>query len=175
MRVKHVSVLTGLLVTITSCAYGMIIPGVSGDYYAISNVNDEVVYTFIRNGNPDLTPERSVIYDVGMDFELGHYVSIEVDYYHKQTNNLLYVLYAPGITQYVNDGKLLNQGVDFVVTGHLMDTRSVKLDMSVNGSYNKNAILQMPHDASGNLKDFQENGMYGWSKGHSIYDYCIRK
>ena len=144
------------------------------DYYAISNVNDEVVYTFIRNGNPDLTPERSVIYDVGMDFELGHYVSIEADYYHKQTNNLLYVLYIPSI-RYLNDAKLLNQGVDFCVTGHLMDTRSVKLDVSVNGGFYKNELVEMPHDVFGQEKDFQSNGMYGWSKGHSIFDYCIRE
>ena len=56
-----------------------------------------------------------------------------------------------------------------------MDTRSVKLDVSVNGGFYKNELLQMPHDVFGNLKDFQENGMYGWSKGHSVYDYCIRE
>ena len=144
-------------------------------YYIVSNVNDQIAYTLIRNGNPDLIPERSVIYDVGLDFQLGRYVSIEADYYHKQTNNLLYVLNAPGITQYVNDGKLLNQGVDFVVTGHLVDTRSVKLDVSVNGGFYKNELVEMPHDVFGQEKDFQANGMYGWSKGHSVYDYCIRE
>lgn len=147
--------------------------------YQISNVNDEIAYTWVSQGNPDLTWEHSSILNAGVEFDITKYLTGELEYYYKHTDHMLFtrsVAPSVGFSSYdVNDGVMSNQGVEFTLTGHLIDTRSVKLDVSVNGGYYKNTILEMPHDEAGKLKDFESAGAYGWSKGHSIFDYYIRE
>lgn len=147
--------------------------------YKISNVNDEIAYTWVSQGNPDLTWEHSSIFNTGVEFDITKYLAGEIEYYYKKTDQMLFtraVAPSMGFASYdVNDAVMSNQGVEFTLTGHLVDTRSVKLDLSVNGGFYKNTLLEMPHDEAGQLKDFQSAGAYGWSKGHSIFDYCIRE
>jgi hypothetical protein len=148
-------------------------------HFIVSNVNGEPAYTFTKVGNPDLTWEHSNIFNTGVEFDITKYLSGEIEYYYKQTDHLLFTRAMATSVGYasinVNDAIMSNQGVEFTLTGHLVDTRSIKLDVSVNGGFYKNTLLEMPHDEAGQLKDFQSAGAFGWSKGHSIFDYYIRE
>lgn len=143
------------------------------DQYAIENVDGQLGYVWTYKGNPELTWERTSTVDVGLEFEFGKYVSGEIEYYYKLTDNLLFPRYvAPSLGYsyyYVNDGKLSNQGVEFQLNVHAVDTRNVKLDIRLNGGHYTNRVEEMPREANG--ERMQMNGQ--WSQGHSLYDWYL--
>ncbi len=148
------------------------------DQYSVENVDDQVAYIWSYKGNPDLTWERTSTVDVGLEFEITKYLTGEVDYYYKKTSNLLFPRYvAPSLGYsyyYVNDGKLSNQGVEFQLTAHAVDTRNVKLDIRLNGSHNTNRMEEMPidyYDESGKAVRMVMNG--SMAKGHDLYDWYM--
>ena len=143
------------------------------DQYSVENVNGNVAYVWTYKGNPNLTWERTSTVDIGVEFEFSKYLTGEIDYFYKLTDNMLFPRYvAPSLGYsyyYVNDAKLSNQGVEFQLTAHAVDTRNVKLDIRLNGAHYTNRVEEMPQEASG--KRMQMNGQ--WSKGHSLYDYYL--
>ncbi len=143
------------------------------DQYAIQNVGGDIAYVWTYKGNPDLTWERTSTFDLGLEFEFGKYVSGELDYFYKLTDNMLFPRYvAPSLGYsyyYVNDGKLSNQGVEFQLNVHAVDTRNVKLNIRLNGGHYTNRVEEMPLEANG--KRMQMNG--AMSVGHSLYDWYI--
>ncbi len=127
-------------------------------------------------GNSSLTWERSHIVDLGLEFELNKYLGAEIDYFYKQTDQMLFtrsVALSNGYGGfYTNDGKMWNQGVELQFNVHAVDTRNVKLDIRLNGSHYANQMTQMPVDyidADGNEVRMVRSG--GMSLGHSVYDY----
>jgi len=150
------------------------------DQYGISNLNDELSFSFNYKGNPDLTWESSNTFNTGVEFGIGRILSGQVEYFTKKTTNLLfYKQVAPslGFSQIpVNDGELLNTGVEFELTGHLINSGDMRLDLRINGGNYKNAITQMPVDEStGEEKVIEIQGAYAYSEGHSIYDFYVRE
>lgn len=139
--------------------------------------------SFNRIGYPDLTWEKSNIFQAGLEFALFKNRVIEgtVDYYHRTTNNLIFDnRIAPSTgnaIMKVNDGKLVNQGVEFSLTGHIVNKENFYLDLSVNGEWFANKLTQMPVDFSTGkrkLIDLAESG-YGRAVGHSLYDFYMRE
>ena len=133
------------------------------------------------NGNPDLTWETSKMFQTGIEFSLGNFLDGEIDYYSKLTDNLIFnrrVGPSAGIAIItVNDGELLNQGVEFNLTGHIFDTENFKLNLSVNGEFINNEIKTMPLEPSTGLPRILDTsaGDYAYSKGSSIYDFYLRE
>ena len=133
------------------------------------------------NGNPDLTWETSKMFQVGVEFSLGSFLDGSVDYYKKLTDNLVFdrrVGPSQGIAIItVNDGELTNQGIEFDLTGHLINKGDFKLDLTVNGEILDNEISIMPIDpATGEQKYLDNsNGSFGYSVGRSIFDFYIRE
>ncbi len=153
-------------------------PGVNT--FDIANLNDNFSLTPRDNGQPDLTWETARMWQAGLEFELlnGRIEGL-VDYYHKTTDNLIFdrrVGPSLGIAIIqVNDGVLLNKGLEFDLTGHILEKGEFKLDLSVNGAFNTNEIKTMPIDpATGLPKPIDtSNNPYGWAKGRSIFDYYM--
>ena len=139
--------------------------------YGIENVGGYPGYVLSYIGNPELTWERSHIANVGVDFELGKYLTASVEYFYKYTDNMLFPRYvAPSLGYsyyYVNEGALANQGVEFQFNIHAVDTRNLKLDIRLNGAWYDNKVKKMPTDNSG--KEYIMNA--GLSLNHSPYDY----
>lgn len=144
--------------------------------YSIVNVNGEIGYVEGSKGNPDITWERTNTTDLGLEFSVGKYLDVELDYFYKLTDNMLFArVTAPSLgysSLPVNDAKMENQGVEFTFDVHAVDTRNVKLDIRLNGAHYKNKMLQMPVDyynADGTAVRQQMNG--AMSVGHSMYDH----
>ncbi len=149
------------------------------DLYNVDNLNDQPAFSFNTKGNPDLTWETAKIFQTGVEFDLGKYLSGSVDYYVKNTNDLIFDRRVGPSIGYalikVNDGKLKNQGLEFDLTGHALKSKDFKLDISVNGALYKNELTQMPIDpATGKQKILDVQGNYGYGVGHSIYDFYVR-
>jgi TonB-linked SusC/RagA family outer membrane protein len=146
----------------------------------INNLNNNPSFSPPIPGNPDLTWESSKMFQVGVDFKLGSYLTGTVEYYVKNTDNLIFERRIGISNGYalinVNDGMLRNQGIEFDLTGHVLRKKDFFLDIGVNGEHFTNKITQMPMDPStGKPKVIDvSNVPYGWSTGHSIYDFYIR-
>ena len=149
------------------------------DLYDVQNVTDQAATIFETKGNPDLTWETSKMFQVGAEFDLGRYVSASVEYYVKNTSDLIFNKRFGTSTGYalikVNEGNLKNQGFEFDVTGHVWKSDKGYFDISVNGETFSNKITKMPTDPTTNLpKDIDIQSPYAWAKDHSIFDYYMR-
>lgn len=147
--------------------------------FDISNLNNNPAITFTSIGNPDLTWETSKMFQTGIDFRVGSILDGTVEYYVKNTDNLIFDRRVGPSLGYalitVNDGKLKNQGIEFDLTGHILKKKNFFLDLSVNGEHFANKITRMPIDpATGQQKPIDVQSPFGWSVGHSIYDFYIR-
>ncbi|MGJ1414792.1 SusC/RagA family TonB-linked outer membrane protein [Sphingobacterium multivorum] len=148
------------------------------DLYDVQNVTDEAATIFDTKGNPDLTWETSKMFQVGVEFDLGKYVTGSVEYYVKNTSDLIFNKRYGTSTGYafikVNDGNLRNQGLEFDLTGHLWKGTKGFVDLSVNGETFTNKITKMPLDPTTNLpKELDVQAPYAWAKDHSIFDYYM--
>lgn len=146
---------------------------------SIGNLDDKPSFGVPVPGNPDLTWETSKMFQTGVEFRLGNYLTGSVDYYVKNTDNLIFDRRVGPSNGYalitVNDGQLRNQGVEFDLTGHIFKKRDFYLDLNLNGESFTNKITAMPIDPStGKEKVIDVQGNYGWAKGRSLYDFYIR-
>lgn len=103
--------------------------------------------TIIAASNPDITWEFSEQTDLGIEFAtLNNRLKFEVDYYNRDTKNLLLQLPIPGgssgisIPAYSNVGVVRNKGYEFIV-GWDDKTHGLNYGIKFTGSANKNEIL----------------------------------
>ncbi len=170
-------------------SYGIVGDQAGVGYYPGYNIYDAGNFmglpaaSFNRMGYPNLTWEKYNIFQAGTEFTLFKNRIIEgaVDYYHRTTNNLIFDnRLAPSTGNAilkVNDGKLVNQGIEFTLTGHIVNKENFFLDVSVNGDWFNNKITAMPIDLATQKRkviDLAESG-YGRAVGYSLYDYYMRE
>lgn len=98
-----------------------------------------------RLANPDLEWEKTRMFNVG--FELNMFkdvISLEVDYYHKLTNDLLLQRPVPTTTGFGlimdNIGSVSNKGIDFLLTTRNIRTNKFTWSTTLNFNYNKNRV-----------------------------------
>ncbi len=146
------------------------------DLYTIENVNDEIGFIWASKGNDSITWERANTTDLGLEFSIGKYMDVELDYFYKVTDNLLFSRAVTPSLGYssrpVNDARMMNQGVEFTFNIHAVNTRNVKLDIRLNGAHYANKMLQMPVDytkADGTVVRQVMSG--AMAEGHSMYDH----
>ncbi|MBC7904535.1 MAG: TonB-dependent receptor [Gemmatimonadaceae bacterium] len=98
-------------------------------------------------GNNELRWERTDQFDVGIDFGFfNNRISGEVDYFHKNTKDLLLNVPTPAINGYTtvtkNIGSLENKGWEFVLNGTILPGK-FKWTASVNLSTYKNKVTKL--------------------------------
>lgn len=150
------------------------------DLYSIDNLNDNPAFSFFSKGNEDLTWETSKMFQTGIEFDLGQYLSGSIDYYIKNTTDLIFDRRVGPSIGYalikVNGGSLRNQGLEFNLTSRVLEQDDYYLNLSVNGELFKNKLTSMPIEpATGLEKDLDIQGLYGWATGHSVYDFYMRE
>ena len=147
------------------------------DQYAIANVGDRKGYIWEYRGNEELTWERASQLDLGLELSISKYLDIELDYFYKKTDNMLfprYVARSLGYSRYyVNDAEMENQGLEFALKAHLVDLRNIKLDFRINGGFYRNKMLEMPIDGYENGQPVRMIMSGGMSKGHSTADWYM--
>ncbi len=148
--------------------------------FTVSNLNDQISISPQDIGNPNLTWEKSKMFQVGTEFSLGKYLDGTIDYYQKNTSNLLFHRRVGPSVGYaylqVNDGLLRNRGVEFDITAHIINKKNVGLDFSINGAFLKNKLVRMPIDpATGKPKVLDIQGRYGRAANHSLFDFYLRE
>ncbi|AIZ40423.1 SusC/RagA family TonB-linked outer membrane protein [Cellulophaga baltica] len=156
------------------------------DYYTglntfnVTNVGGEFAVAPEVFANPDLTWETANMYQVGAEVSFGSFLDANIDYYIKDTDNLIFdrrISPSTGVaTITVNDGVLRNNGLEFDLTGHVFNSDNFKLDISVNGAMLNNELTTMPIDPeTGAPSILNQVGSYGYTNGSSIYDFYMRE
>ncbi|QLE01737.1 SusC/RagA family TonB-linked outer membrane protein [Galbibacter sp. BG1] len=148
--------------------------------FGVTNLGGEFAVAPELFANPSLTWETSDQYQAGVEFTLGNFLDATIDYYIKDTDNLIFdrrISPSSGVAVItVNDGVLRNSGLEFDFTGHILNTQDVKIDLSVNGAIYDNEIRTMPLDPeTGEPSVLNIVNRYGYSEGSSIYDFYMRE
>lgn len=139
-------------------SYGIIGNQEIGNYKSLAQLKQkDYIYndTFIKGfyesvGNSDLKWERTKQFDVGFDLSLWDRVHLNVDYYQKITNDLLYNVPIPSTSGFAtilsNIGKVSNKGFEMAISGRILDYKDFKLDATVNITKNRNRIEELYND-----------------------------
>jgi len=101
---------------------------------------------------PDLTWEQTKQYDAGVDFGiLDGKMNFTIDYYKKETNNMLSSKSIPGYngggTFWINQGSMRNTGWEFSVNAFPLKRKDFYWETTLNASLLKNEVLDLAGDA----------------------------
>ena len=148
--------------------------------FDVSNLNNQISISSRDIGNPDLTWETSKMFQTGIEFGLGKYIDGSLDYYDKNTSNLVFDRRVGPSVGYalikVNDGVLRNSGIEFDLTAHIINKRDYGLDVTLNGEILSNKLINMPIDpATSKPKVLDISGLYGRAENHSLFDFYTRE
>ncbi len=113
------------------------------------NNNPAAVPTQIAN--PDLTWEKNANWDLGIDFGFfNNRITGTVDYYNRQTNDLLYnqpISQATGFSSILsNIGSLNNKGIEVSLTGEVIRKKDLKWSVTVAYTNNQNTVNSLISD-----------------------------
>jgi TonB-linked SusC/RagA family outer membrane protein len=103
-------------------------------------------------GNPDLGPERGEELELGFDGGLFRdRLGIEFTYYNKRTEGAILLRQnAPSSgfagTQFVNAGLVTNRGIELLLKGIPIESRSLRWDVALNFSANRNKVVDLDPD-----------------------------
>jgi TonB-dependent starch-binding outer membrane protein SusC len=120
------------------------LPQLTSVYY---DYNNALLPGFTESiGNPDLRWERTTQYDLGVDIGLWNRLDINLDYYNRTTNDLLYNVPIPSTSGFSsildNIGEVKNNGLELSVSSRILD-RGFKLSVGANISTNTNKISSL--------------------------------
>jgi TonB-linked SusC/RagA family outer membrane protein len=101
-----------------------------------------------RMANPDLEWEKTDQFDIGINLGLlNHRINVELDYYHKNTHDLLLerpLPYETGFASvYQNMGRVDNTGIDLLVQTVNIQTHDFTWETTLNFNHNKNEVKQL--------------------------------
>lgn len=93
--------------------------------------------------------ETTTSYNFGLDFGFKNdRFSGSIDVYRKETSDLLATVPVPAGTNFTNEiltnvGGMRNQGIELSLNVGLIATKNMRLDWTVNGTYNENSVTKL--------------------------------
>lgn len=125
-----------------------------GDYYGhytlytLSGKYNEMPGAIISQpGNPDMTWEKTYTAGVGADFRMFNRFNFSLDYYDKNTTDLLYRVALPGIigvsSRWQNVGSLKNRGFEFTASADILNKNNFFWSVEANIGLNRNEISEL--------------------------------
>ena len=127
---------------------GLLTPGI----YSYGSPTVYPGYTLGNPATPDVKWETSKQTNVGLDASvLGNRLNVSVDYYNKNTSDLLLSTrianYDGGGTFLKNIGKVNNRGWEIVIDGTPFKSNDLNWSASFNASFNQNKVMSLGADS----------------------------
>lgn len=122
--------------------------------------------------DPNLAWEKTSITNVGLDFGIGGRFSGAIEYYSKESIDLIYdkplAISTGNESITTNVGSIKNTGIEFTLDANVIKSQDLNFDLGFNISTNSNEITELTQDEfiSGTKK---------WMVGKSLYDWYIRE
>lgn len=118
------------------------------DNYQYNNADLKGFYETI--GNPNLKWERAKQLDLGIDLSLFDRLHFTIDYYNRNTSDLLYEVPIPSTSGFSsmlsNVGKVQNYGIELSLVANVVRTKDWSVTLTGNFSRNKNKIKALYGD-----------------------------
>ena len=129
-----------------------------------------------QEGNPDLTWETTSQLNAGLDVGfLNGRINTSLDYFHKTTEDLLLRTVLPGTTinQFQNVGEVVNKGIDFSLSGSIIENDNFTWDATFTLSHIDNEVTKLTEGrdqilGSVNSIDGTDNPLNVIRKGESL-------
>lgn len=126
-----------------------------------------------RSANPNLGWEKNNIFDVGLEARLFDMLSLELDFYNRQTNDLLLSVPISATTGFttelLNMGGLNNRGIEITIGADILRTKNAFWRSQLILAYNRNKITDLGEDGEEIV-----SGNYVWRIGESRYSFRTR-
>lgn len=139
--------------------------------YSITSNAGSPAILWSEIGNNELVWETTESYDVGLEFTLfNNFLEGSIEYYKKKTNDLLYnlpIALSNGFDEFPsNIGDLENSGLEIGLTGHLVNNKDFKWDLTLQASTFQSEITSLP-------SPFINDEGKRWDEGVSPYDFYL--
>ncbi|MBO4444414.1 MAG: SusC/RagA family TonB-linked outer membrane protein [Bacteroidaceae bacterium] len=129
-----------------------------GTYYAWQSFYDMTWPNASNSGaritsleNTELSWEKNANFNIGFDAALFNRLNISLEYYNKQTTDLLLskpMALSTGFSGYdANVGQVENKGFEFTVGAQIVDQKNFKFRATVLGAMLKNKVLKLTDEA----------------------------
>ena len=138
--------------------------------YSLSRDGNDIVPSFARLGNKEITWETTTNMNLGLEWSLWHgRLTGEIDFYNKKTSDLLFWLNIPESYgtrgYYSNIGDIRNRGIELSLNGDIVRTKNIVWNLGLNVAHNKGKILKLPESR------IKENGGFGARENYTDF-YC---
>lgn len=121
--------------------------------------------------NRDLFWETSENFDVAVEFRLFTKLNGTIEYYKKNSDNLLFAVPLPlssgSSSIFKNVGSMYNKGIEVSLDYDVVKTANFKWNFGINAATVKNEFTKLPQEEI-------INGSKKLMVGHSIYDYWLK-
>ncbi len=157
-----------------------------GSYYAWQSFYDMTYPNASNSGaivssleNKEVSWEKNANFNIGFDVRLFNRLDLSVEYYNKQTTDLLLefpMAMSTGFTGYnANIGQVENKGVEFTLGAQIVDASNFKWRATILGSVLKNKVLQLTK--TGDDKETEEilSGIRSIRPGFEINTFYLAK
>lgn len=143
-------------------------------YASIAGYNQQPGLALSGLPNRALQWETITTANVGLDFGLwSNRLRGSVDVYQKQTDDLYQTVPLSAINAAsglnMNYGSLRNRGVELIIAGDVIKNDNFRLTLNVNGSYNKNEILNLPNEEGWRW----QGGLTGLRNGGLVNEFYV--
>jgi TonB-linked SusC/RagA family outer membrane protein len=100
-----------------------------------------------RLGTENLTWEKAIETNFGLDTSIFNSVNLSVDYYNKENSGLLYFRALSDQTgfsgRFENVGSITNKGVEFAIDADIVNKNDFSINVGLNASFNRNNIDEL--------------------------------
>lgn len=117
-------------------------------YYSVYSTGSDIGYAIAQLANENLRWEKNANLNIGIESSfLKNRLNFSIEYYNRKTSDMLLerpMAFSTGFSSYLdNCGSMRNTGVEFTLSGVLVDTKNVRWDLTWMGSTVKNKVLQL--------------------------------
>jgi TonB-linked SusC/RagA family outer membrane protein len=102
-------------------------------------------------GTENLTWEKAIETNIGLDTRLFNVVDLTVDYYNKENSGLLYFRRLSDQTgfsgRWQNIGSITNKGIEFAVAADIVNKEDFSVNVGLNMSFNDNTVEELADGA----------------------------
>jgi TonB-linked SusC/RagA family outer membrane protein len=124
--------------------------------------------------NDNLSWERNLTWNVGVDFNFLKNYSGSIDVYSRKTVDMLLdkpISSTTGFTTaFQNVGSMKNDGIEFQFDANIIDNNDWKFDAGLNFAYNKTKILELAGDE---MMNYVEDARLKHIVGESMYTFYL--
>jgi len=131
---------------------------------------------FFDISNPDLKWETQISTDFGVEFGLFDRLTGSIEYFRKDSKDLLFSVSQPtstGVSSISkNIGKVSNSGVEIELNYDVFKNKDWSVSVGANATFVKNELVELPAEMKENG---YINGTKKWMEGKSMYEFWLRQ